>query len=117
MPDQLAQFADDAYEAIRALNHRVSGALPAPVIYELLGDLKSAGGYGLAQALHQMSDALVASLDVYEVTEASDLDPRIQATLASARIEEAVNLSTQVGRLLDDAQSAIAAQGYSSSDI
>ena len=37
--DELVRHADDAYEAIRALNHRTWRAIPAPLAYGLLGNL------------------------------------------------------------------------------
>jgi hypothetical protein len=56
--------ADAAYEAIRALNHVTiwGGGIPAPTIYGVLGNLKTALGYGAEQALNQLGERLVDSL-------------------------------------------------------
>ena len=44
--------AEAAYEAIRSINHRtiwLSDGLPAPAVYWVLAELKSALGYGAQQ--------------------------------------------------------------------
>ena len=46
--------ADQAYEAVRSLNHTTLAAkLPAPVVYDVLGNLKGVG-HMLPQALQQL---------------------------------------------------------------
>lgn len=42
----IVREADDAYEAIRAINHATINAvsIPAPVVYDVLGNLKLAAG-------------------------------------------------------------------------
>lgn len=107
--------ACEAYEAIRRINHAtifVGDGIPAPVVYQTLSFLQSAGGYGLAQALGQLTRGLERSLTTYEVYEDDDRDPALSVARAVTAIEDAVALLEQVGPLLDDAQAAIARQGY-----
>ena len=54
--------AEAAYEAIRSINHRtiwLSDGLPAPAVYLVLAELKSALGYGAQQGLEQLGRGLV----------------------------------------------------------
>lgn len=107
--------AEAAYEAIRSINHRtiwLSDGLPAPVVYWVLAELKSALGYGAQQALGQLARGLAASLDHYDVCEDDGRDPRVSVEAAVSALEAAAQLIAQVGPLLDAAQSAIAGQGY-----
>lgn len=107
--------AEAAYEAIRSINHRtiwLSDGLPAPVVYWVLAELKSALGYGAQQALGQLARGLAASLDHYDVCEDDGRDPRVSVEAAVSALEGAAELVAQVGPLLEAAQSAIAGQGY-----
>lgn len=107
--------AEAAYEAIRSINHEtifVTGGIPAPVIYRVLGELKTAGGYGLNQALDQLARGLERSLDNYDVVEDDGRDPGESVLEATEALGRAADLASQIGRLLDQAQSAIARQGY-----
>ena len=107
--------AEAAYEAIRSLNHRticLSDGLPAPVVYWVLAELKSALGYGAQQALGQLARGLAASLDHYDVCEDDGRDPRVSVDAAVSALEAAAQLVAEVGPLLDVAQSAMAGQGY-----
>lgn len=109
--------AEAAYEAIRSINHRtiwLSDGLPAPVVYWVLGELKSALGYGAQQALGQLAKGLEKSLKHYDVYEDAGRDPSVSAREAGAALETAAELAGQIGALLDSAQSAIAGQGYRS---
>lgn len=107
--------AETAYEAIRSINHEtifVPRGIPAPVVYRVLGELKSAGGYGLNQALNQLARGLEHSLDHYDVVEDDGRNPNESVLEAAEALGQAADLANQVGRLLDRAQSAIARQGY-----
>lgn len=107
--------AETAHEAIRSINHEtifVSDGIPAPVVYRVLGELKTAGGYGLNQALAQLARGLERSLDGYDVVEDDGGDPRESVLEAAEALGRAADLANQIGRLLDQAQSAIAGQGY-----
>ena len=105
--------ADDAYEAIRAINHLTNfGPIPAPDVYRVLGNLKHAGGHGLAQALDQLSRGLIDSLDKYDVYEDDGGDPKANANVASTYLKEAALKAQEIGVLLGSAQSAISRQGY-----
>lgn len=107
--------AEAAYEAIRSINHRTiwpSDRLPAPAVYWVLAELKSALGYGAQQALEQLGRGLAQSLDHYEVYEDDGRDPSASIEAAGAALRAAADLAGQIGVLLDAAQLAIARQGY-----
>ena len=109
--------AEAAYEAIRSINHRtiwLSDGLPAPAVYWVLAELKSALGYGAQQALEQVGRGLVQSLDHYEVYEDDGRDPSRSVEAAAAALQAAADLAGQIGALLDAAQGAIANQGHRS---
>ena len=104
--------ADEAYEIIKSIARRTSsGSIPAPVIYALVGNLKSAGGYTLAEALQNMAKGLQASLTTHDVYD-DDGDAAANADQAAAEIKAAAKLAEQIGRHLDAAQTAINRQGY-----
>ena len=105
-------LADEAYEAIRAINHRTMWArLPAPVVYSILGSLKGVG-HLLPQALTQLASGLGRSLDEYVVYEDDGSDPMDSVAIAAGYLAQAAQLSTALGEALELAQSAIANQGY-----
>lgn len=109
--------AEAAYEAIRSINHRtiwLSEGLPAPAVYWVLAELKSALGYGAQQALEQLGRGLDQSLRHYDVYEDDGRDPAASVQAAGAALRAAAELAGQIGPLLDAAQSAIAGQGYRS---
>ncbi len=109
--------AEAAYEAIRSINHRtiwLSDGLPAPAVYWVLAELKSALGYGAHQALEQLGRGLTQSLDHYEVYEEDGRDPSASVEAADAALQAAADLAGQIGAFLDAAQLAIARQGYRS---
>jgi hypothetical protein len=107
--------AEAAHEAIRSINHRtiwLSHGLPAPAVYWVLAELKSALGAGAQQALEQLGRGLAQSLDHYEVYEDDGRDPSASVEAAIAALRAAADLARQIGPLLDAAQLAIARQGY-----
>lgn len=107
--------AQDAYEAIRSINHATvftGDGIPAPVVYRVLGFLQSAGGYGMAQALGQLARGLERSLSTYDVYEDDGRDPVDSVAHAVNALTDAADLLQGVGPLLDDAQAAISGQGY-----
>lgn len=109
--------AEAAYEAIRSINHRtiwLSNGLPAPAVYRVLAELKSALGYGAQQALEQLGRGLAQSLDHYEVYEDDGRDRSASVEAAGAALKAAADFAGQIGALLDAAQLAIAGQGYRS---
>lgn len=109
--------AQEAYEAIRSINHATiftGDGIPAPVVYRVLGYLQSAGGYGLAQALGQLACGLERSLSTHDVYEDDGRDPADAVAHAVNALTGAAALLQRVGALLDDAQAAIARQGYRS---
>ncbi len=112
MKARLVQNADDAYEAIRSINHKTfGGALPAPLLYDVLGSLKGVG-HLLPQALRQLAAGLGRSLDAYDVYEDDNRDPIQSVATATDHLTRAAALAAQLGIELDLAQSAIAGQGF-----
>jgi hypothetical protein len=104
--------ADDAYEAIRAINHATPrGPVPAPVLYDVLGSLKLLGP-GLQQALAQLGDALTESLAANRVYEDDGADPATRAAACRAALTAAAGHAAHLGDALEVAQQAIAGQGY-----
>jgi hypothetical protein len=108
--ERIVKDAEDAYNAVRALNHHtLCGALPAPAVYAVLGNLKL---LGLAQALDQLGRGLAESLAAYRVYEDDGSDPAQSVALAGARLAEAAVHAAQLAALLEAAQCAINRQGY-----
>ena len=108
----VVQHADDAYEAIRAINHLTLGSsLPASLVYRVLGDLKGVG-HLLPQALTQLAAGLGRSLDTHDVYEDDGGDPVQSVATATDHLTRAAELAAQLGVELDHAQSAINGQGY-----
>ena len=107
--------AQDAYEAIRSINHATiftGDGIPAPVVYRVLGFLQSAAGYGMAQALGQLARGLERSLSTFDVYEDDGRDPADSVAHAVNALTDAADLLQHVGPLLDNAQAAISRQGY-----
>lgn len=109
---RVVQCADDAYEAIRAINHMTGGgAIPAPVVYDVLGNLKGVG-HMLPQTLRQLAEGLGRSLDDYDVYEDDGSDPVHSVATATDHLTRAAQLAAQIGEELEKAQSAISRQAY-----
>ena len=108
---RVVQLAEDSSEALRSLCHITGGPMPAPLLYDVLGNLKGSG-YRLAQALQQMSSGLGLSLDKYDVYDGEGRDPVQSVATAVDHLTRAGQLATQLGQELDLAQSAINMQGY-----
>jgi hypothetical protein len=107
----VVQEADAIYASVRAICHD-SGTHPAPTVYRVLGNLKGAAGPMLAQALNQLADGLVRSLDEYEVYQDDGSDPILNVAAAAGHMRLAAQLAAQLGEQLSEAQNAIAGQGY-----
>jgi len=112
----LAQYAEHAYEALRAINHATITRPPllAPVVYEILGNLKQLG-YALDQALGQISVGLAASLEapgLYEVYEADGSDPAVSVEAARAAIGIACGAADDLATSIEYAQGQLTWQGY-----
>lgn len=107
--------ADTAYEAVRAINHATINvaSLPAPVVYDVLGNLKTAAGHGMHQALNQVAGELMRSLETHDVYDHNG-SPTENAAAAAALIREAARHAAKIGALLEEAQSRISSQGYNS---
>lgn len=108
-----SQAADDAYEAIRSLNHQtIVGAIPAPHVYSILGNLKFAGGHSLAALLDNMARGLRASVEAFDVYEDDGSDPSVRAYQAAHRLELAAAKAREIGDMLERAKLEISGQGY-----
>jgi hypothetical protein len=101
-----------AYESIRAINHLTNTSLPvpAPVLYDVLGNLKGVG-YLLPQALVQLGNGLERSLSVYDVYDHAR-EPRVSVATAQRLLVEAATKARDLGALLEEAQTTINSQGY-----
>ena len=107
---QVIREADEAYEAIRAINHlTITSVHPAPTVYKVLGNLK---GLGLPQAFTQLAQSLGRSLDKYDVYEDDDRDPVQSVATAADHLTKAAQLAAAMRTELELAQSAISRQGY-----
>ena len=119
---EVVQCADDAYEAIRSINHLTistrsgppvrCGAfrrLPAPLVYQVLGNFK---GVGNMQALNQLAAGLGKSLDTHVVYEDDGRGPVQSIAPVTDHLTRAAELAEQLGTELANAQSAISRQGY-----
>lgn len=110
----LAQHADTAHQAIRAISALTvfRPALAAPDLYPLLGSLALLG-HSLHQALGQLADGLDTSADMYDLREDDpDRDPAFSITEATSWLTAAATHANQLGHACGNAQAAIAGQGY-----
>lgn len=107
------RLAGELYDDMHDLSVAVMGrAVPAPELYDILGNLKFAGGYYLAELLGRLADGIERSLDEFEVYEANGGDPVAHAMLAASMLQGAAAHAERVGRLLEEAHTAIAFQGH-----
>jgi len=106
----VVQRADDACEAIRAINHLTAGTVPAPLAYEILGNLKGVA-HRLPQALGQIGTGLTRSLTEYDVYD-RNREPAESVELARGFLLRAATKAAELGELLEQAQFAIHLQGY-----
>lgn len=106
-----AGWPELAYESIRAINHLTFGhAVPAPVLYDVLGNLKGVGHLP-PQALTQLGVGLHRSLDEYQVYD-RDGDPSTNVAHAQEHLAAAAEAARTLGAEMEAAQSTIAGQGY-----
>ena len=111
----VVQNADDSYESIRAVAREINyaTAVPAPLAYEILGNLKGVA-YALSEVGNSLGPGLRRSLDTYDVYD-NNRAPADSVTMAQAALEQAAQHLEKAGALLDEAQSAINLQGYKTS--
>lgn len=110
--DVEAGWPEVAYESIRAINHLTSQgyAVPAPVLYDVLGNLKGVG-YLLPQALTQLGEGLEKSLAEYDVYDTAG-QPTESVDVARGHLLSAADAARTLGAALEAAQSAIGGQGH-----
>lgn len=110
--EDVAGWPEVAYESIRAINHLTFGeAMPAPMVYDVLGNLKGVG-HMLTQTLEQLGSGLERSLGEFNVYDNSGRTPQESVVQARSYLQDAVTVAAQLGDLLESAQIAINAQGY-----
>ena len=110
--DAMIKSAEDAYEAIRSLNHAtIVATIPAPVAYALLGSLSQ-----LEDAVSQLTRQIAAGLgrslfdfDVYDDAR----EPVESVRIAEAALVEVATHARRAADRASAAQAAIAWQGFS----
>lgn len=108
--NELARRAEDAYEAIRYLNHVTQGAkINAPTIYTMLDDLASTCS-GMQQLLDQLGAALKRSVEEDDVYDLKG-DPRETLIKASVQFSAAGNAAANAAKSIREAHVAINSQG------
>lgn len=108
----IAQVAGEATDVVRELAHlTLRGAVPAPVLYEVLGRLSQIGP-ALDQTLRQLADALLDSLTTFDVVQDDGGDPLLAAARCCYRLSDAAVHAALLGAALQDAQAEISHQGY-----
>ena len=109
--ERIEGWAHQLSESVRALNHLTRDqSVPAPEVYELLGDLALAANM-LPQLMAQLAAGLAGSLEDYDVYD-SARDPQVSVSTAREHLEAAAVCAAHVGDALDRARAAIADQGY-----
>lgn len=114
---QAMGWPEVAYEAIRSINHVTGGAhaIPAPVVYDVLGELKGVG-HLLPQALDQLGAGLKRSLDEFDVYDNSNHAASETVEQAKGLLMQAADHARMLGEALEAAQSILADQGYREQD-
>jgi hypothetical protein len=109
--DAMIQSGNDAYEAIRTLNHAtITTTVPAPVAYALLGSLSQLG-HAVAQLAGQLSTGLGRSLSEFDVYDDAR-DPAQSVAMAAAALKETARHARRSGECAAAAQAAITWQGF-----
>ncbi len=113
--EYVAGWPELTYESLRAINHLTNqGPIPAPTLYRVLGELKGIG-HLLPQACAQLARGLEESLHVLDVYD-HRRDPAASVTEAVLLLNQALRKATELGSLLEAAQSVISEQGYRPDD-
>lgn len=113
--EYVAGWPELTYESLRAINHLTDhGPIPAPTVYRVLGELKGIG-HLLPHGCAQLARGLEESLDVLDVYD-HRRDPAVSVAEAVLLLNQALRTATELGSLLEAAQSAIAEQGYRTGD-
>lgn len=111
-PRTVVDDADDAYEAIRAINHNLPSNIPAPHVYRVLGNLKLASGSMLRDALNRMVSGMSRSLIDFDNYMDDKSDPAAAVAVANEHLHRAARFAEMVGQELEMAQSAISPLGF-----
>ncbi|TCO45539.1 hypothetical protein EV646_108162 [Kribbella antiqua] len=109
--DAMIKSANDAYEAIRTLNHAtLTATVPAPVAYALLGSLRQLE-HAVARLATQLSSGLRRSLTEYDVYD-DTRDPAQSVAMAAAALAETATHADRTAECAAAAQLAITWQGF-----
>lgn len=106
---KLAQEGHALHAALHAITQRSRATHPAPVVYGVLGNLKTIGQF-LPETCTQLAQGLVKSLDDYDVTEGDGTDPAESIMRAREHLSRAAELAEQLGAELAKAQEALSRQ-------
>ena len=105
--EHMADWPEVVHQAIRAISHLTKhGPIPAPTVYQILGELKGVG-HLLPQACAQLGSGLQQSLPVLDVCD-NRRDPAESVTEAVLLLNRALRKVFELGELLDAAQAAVA---------
>jgi hypothetical protein len=102
---KLAQEGHALHAALHAITLRSRATHPAPVVYGVLGNLKTIGHF-LPETCTQLDQGLVKSLDDYDV----GTDPAESIMRAREHLSRAAKLADQLGTELAKAQEALSRQ-------
>lgn len=108
---RLIMAADEAYEAIRYLNHKtITTTVPAPVAYDLLGSLRQLQD-GVSQFAGQLGSGLRRSLSDYNMYDDAR-DPAESVGMAGAALAKTATHANRAAEYAAAAQIAITWQGF-----
>jgi hypothetical protein len=93
------------------MNHVAPVVMPAPVVYDVLAELKGLG-HLLPEALDKISVGLHRSLSEFDIREHDGGDSGERNALSRAHLAQAAKLARLMGDELEAAQAAISQQGY-----
>lgn len=112
---RLANQVSTAYQAVQTIEATTRNfgqvPLPAPMVYDLLADLKSIG-YVLGHALTRIAADLNASHRAYDLFNDDGTDPTDTLDNAADLFAAATVHAHGIGRALEDAQAELSTQGY-----
>jgi hypothetical protein len=111
--EAIVSLANEVDENLRALCHltQAPSPVPAPLLYDITGNLKLAIGSRLGDLCNQLRFGLERSLTTHDVYD-RNRDPLTSVTMAGNHLLNAERLARELGEALSQAQVAINLQGY-----
>lgn len=119
--DTASAFCDAATELARAANSTSGRVIPAPVVYDILGNIKTALG-ALGEVVDYLPIGLNASfqddkIKIYDRgVDGQDRDPTLQAGLAISYLTDLRESIQAAAAAAEAAQTAVNGQGYTALD-